>query len=255
VRYVPARGEPSAAVMLQAFVPNAIDAWRWMLGELSVAASPDAGLEAVGRIGEITAQMHDALAARPTDPAFPVAEASAEELRDWRAAAEHQLELAFRALPPVADLAPAVRSGFEAIERARGTRVTRIHGDYHLGQLLRDGHDFWVIDFEGEPARPLAARRAPASPLRDVAGMLRSLDYAARTIGHRRIAGGFDPETWLVRARDRFLRSYRSGSGVIDEALLRAFELEKACYEVSYEANFRPDWVWLPLQALERMTR
>jgi trehalose synthase-fused probable maltokinase len=252
-RYVPARGEPSAAMMVQAFVPGAVDGWRWLLNELSVATSPDAALDGVGRLAEITAQMHDALAARPTDPAFPVRDATHEELHSWRAAAADQLELAAAAVPQVAELADAVRSGFAAIERTDGATISRIHGDYHLGQLLRDRHDFWVIDFEGEPARPLGARRAPASPLKDVAGMLRSLDYAARTVERQQTGRAFDPDGWLARARDRFLGRYRSG-GRLDVELLRAFELEKACYEVRYEANFRPDWVWLPLQALERLT-
>jgi maltose alpha-D-glucosyltransferase/alpha-amylase len=253
VRYLPALGEPSVALMLQTFVAGAVDAWRWLLDELAGAASPEAALEAVRRIGEITARMHDALAARPSDHAFPVRDATGEELRDWRAAAEHQLELAIRAVPSVADVAGRIRDGFAAIERAQATRVTRIHGDYHLGQLLRDRADFWVIDFEGEPARPLAERRAPGSPLKDVAGMLRSLDYAARTVERSGTHAGFDAEAWLGRARDSFLGSYRSGVGSLNEGLLRAFELEKACYEVRYEANFRPDWIWLPLQALGRL--
>jgi maltokinase len=125
---------------------------------------------------------------------------------------------------------------------------TRGHGDYHLGQVLWTGKDFVVIDFEGEPARPLAERRRPASPLRDVAGMLRSLDYAARTV--ERSAGGADLSAWLSDARDAFLGAYGDAA---DADLLRALEIEKACYEVRYEANNRPDWVWLPLQALERL--
>jgi trehalose synthase-fused probable maltokinase len=261
VRYVPARGEPSAAMMLQAFVPGAVDAWRWLLNELSAASSSDAALDAVGRIGEITARMHDALAARPDDPAFPVRDASADDLRSWRAAAQHQLDGALAALgglgneqrDRLARIAPQIAGGLDGLMTGRNVRVTRVHGDYHLGQLLRDRSDFWVIDFEGEPARPLAERRQPQSPLKDVAGMLRSLDYAARTVDRSETAGSFIPEAWLDGARRSFLESYRSSGGHLDNALLRAFELEKACYEVRYEANNRPDWVWLPLQALERL--
>ncbi len=105
-----------------------------------------------------------------------------------------------------------------------------------------------VTDFEGEPARPLAARRRPASPLRDVAGMLRSLDYAARTTQQQQ--PGFDADAWLAAARSAFLTAYGEPA---DPSLLLALELEKACYEVRYEANFRPDWTWLPLEAIERM--
>jgi maltokinase len=132
-----------------------------------------------------------------------------------------------------------------------GTRVSRIHGDLHLGQLLaRPDGGFSVIDFEGEPARPLAERRAPSSPLRDVGGMLRSLDYAARTAERGR--SDLDVEAWLTGARAAFLDGYGRIEPA-DEPLLGAFELEKACYEVRYEASNRPDWLWLPLSAVERL--
>jgi maltokinase len=147
-------------------------------------------------------------------------------------------------------VAPALRDRLAVLAEAGGTQVSRIHGDFHLGQLLRTDGDFAVIDFEGEPARPLAQRREPSSPLRDVAGMLRSLDYAARTVAIRD-AGGDGWEEWLAAARATFLDAYGSPGGH-DEELLTAFELEKACYEVGYEANNRPAWTWLPLDALER---
>ncbi|MEO5987095.1 MAG: hypothetical protein ABIW50_01630, partial [Candidatus Limnocylindria bacterium] len=107
-----------------------------------------------------------------------------------------------------------------------------------------------VIDFEGEPARPMPERRAAASPLRDVAGLLRSLDYASRTT--QRDHPGFDGDGWLAQARAVFLEAY-GGIGQDQSSLLDAFELEKACYEVRYEANNRPDWLWLPLAAVERL--
>jgi predicted trehalose synthase len=127
--------------------------------------------------------------------------------------------------------------------------VQRIHGDYHLGQLLVRGDRYHVIDFEGEPARSLAERRAPGSPLRDVAGMLRSFDYAARTA-----LLGEAGDAWVAEARRRFLSGYANAApgGAPDPELLAAFELEKALYEVRYEAGNRPDWLWLPLAALER---
>jgi maltokinase len=255
VRYLPARGEPSAALMLQAFVPGAIDGWRWLLDQLGGgdAGRVDAALAAVERIGEITAEMHAALAARPSAPAFPTRDAAPAELMAWAAGARGQLERATAAVPQLAGVAGAVQQRFAEIEAASGTRVTRIHGDYHLGQLLRDRNDFWVIDFEGEPARPLAERRAAQSPLKDVAGMLRSLDYAARTVERHERPSGFRAEGWTETAREALLRGYRSAGGAVDEPLVRAFELEKACYEVRYEANNRPDWVWLPLEALERL--
>jgi maltokinase len=250
VRYIPVDGEPSAVAMLQAFLPDAVDAWRWLLDALS--AGDDALLE-IGRLGTVTAEMHRALAWHPQDLAFPARPAAAQDRVEWRRSAEHQVELAVAAAPELDRLRSAIRDAFDAFERSSESTVSRIHGDYHLGQLLRSRNEFWVIDFEGEPARALADRRRPGSPLRDVAGMLRSLDYAARTVERSEDASGFAADAWLREAREAFLRAYRSAGMAVDEQLLRAFELEKACYEVHYEANNRPDWTWLPLRALERL--
>jgi trehalose synthase-fused probable maltokinase len=253
-----ADGERAAAAMLQAFVPSAGDAWAAMLATLG--ADPERGVELAARIGEVTARMHGALASRPERPGFPSRPATVAETGAWRAAAEAQLEMAVGATSGDAHvrmvaLAPSVTARFaDTFGSATGAaRVSRIHGDYHLGQLLSrlDG-GFSVIDFEGEPARPLTERRAPASPLRDVAGMLRSLDYVARTA--ERTAPGFDAEGWLARARGAFVDAY-GGIGPSETGLLAAFELEKAAYEVRYEASNRPEWLWLPLAAVERLSR
>jgi trehalose synthase-fused probable maltokinase len=252
VRYVPARGDASVVAMLQAYLPDAVDAWRWLLNELVAGRS---ALPELGRLGDVTARMHVALASRPDDPAFLARTATHEDLAAWRASAEGQLAQAAAVAPQAVGHATAVRRAFDAIDEARDARVSRIHGDYHLGQVLRSGDDFWVIDFEGEPARPLGARRQPNSPLRDVAGMLRSFDYAARSVERERGASAFDAEGWLEAAREAFLRAYRAGGMPLDDGLLGAFELEKACYEVQYEARFRPDWAWLPIQALQRLAR
>lgn len=244
------RPAAAAAAMLQAFVPSRGDAWALMLEAL--ARDAEVAIEMARTIGSVTARLHAALASRPDHPAFPVRSATVVETAAWRASAERQLVLAVEAVggehhARLVDLAPAVRARFaDTFGAATGeAHVTRIHGDYHLGQLLaRTDGGFSVIDFEGEPARPLEERRRPSSPLRDVAGMLRSLDYAARTAG---VDAG-----WLTRARDAFLAGY-GGIGPDQAGLLAAFELEKACYEVRYEASNRPDWLWLPLAAVERL--
>jgi trehalose synthase-fused probable maltokinase len=250
-------GEPHSAAMLQQFVSSTGDAWGWVLDRL--AAEPDGPADAIrgiAQIGSLTAGMHAALASHPEAAGFPVRVATQAELAGWRAAAELQLGAALNVmdaamLPRLSGLAPHITAGFAAIEDAGQVRVSRVHGDYHLGQLLRTRDGFTVIDFEGEPARALAERRAPASPLRDLAGMLRSLDYAAHTVAAQS-SGSADPRRWLSAARAALLEGY-GGVGPAALPLLAAFELEKACYEVVYEANNRPDWTWLPLGALERL--
>ena len=252
--WAPDDGEPAAAAMLQAYVPSTGDAWSSMLER--VHADPSSAVEMASRIGDVTARLHAALASRPS-PAFPARPAMAEEVASWQATAERQLEAA-ASVPRVevrdrlSSLAPRLRADLaDAFGASAATIVSRIHGDYHLGQLLaRPDGGFSVIDFEGEPARPLAERRAPGSPLRDVAGMLRSLDYAARTV--ERAARAFDADGWLDRAREAFLDAY-GGIGPAEARLLAAFEIEKACYEIRYEASNRPDWTWLPLAAVERL--
>jgi trehalose synthase-fused probable maltokinase len=250
-------GEPHSAAMLQELVPSTGDAWNWVLGRL--AAPRHGSAEAIGglaQVGRLTAAMHAALASHPDQPGFPSRRATAGERAAWRAAADRQLSAALGVLsaemrPRLAAIAPGIAARFETISTAADVRVSRIHGDYHLGQLLRTATGFTVIDFEGEPARPLAERRAPASPLRDVAGMLRSLDYAAQT-GPLTTSRLDERQAWLRDSQAAFLDGY-GGISSQDEPLLGAFELEKACYEVVYEANNRPDWIWLPLEALERL--
>jgi maltokinase len=256
LHYDPPDGERATVAMLQAYVPSMGDAWAAMLE--AIATDPNRGLTLASSIGDLTRRMHLALASRPADPGFPARPATTAETAAWRASAEGQLAQAIGAVGAEAherlvELAPRVTARFaDTFGSATGeARVTRIHGDYHLGQLLaRTDGGFSVIDFEGEPARPLAERRRPSSPLRDVAGMLRSLDYAARTAAA--VQPAFEPESWLADARSRFLDAY-GGIDALDAGLLAAFELEKACYEVRYEANNRPGWLWLPLAALERL--
>jgi len=202
--------------------------------------------------------MHAALASRPDHPAFPARAATVDETAAWRASAERQLAQAVTAVGGDAHdrlvaLAPAVTERFADTfgSATAEARVSRIHGDYHLGQLLeRTDGGFSIVDFEGEPARPLDQRRQPGSPLRDSAGLLRSLDYAARTAG--RGSARLDVDGWLTEARSAFIGAY-SDIGSSQAGLLRAFELEKACYEVRYEASNRPDWLWLPLAAVGRL--
>lgn len=251
-----ADGETHAAAMLQQLVASTADGWSWLLDRLAAPQGPTEALAGIAQIGRLTAVLHAALASRPAAPGFPARPATEEERSAWSAGATRQLEGALRAVTGsqrsrLSAIASRITAQLEPIGGGAEARVSRIHGDYHLGQLLRTADGFAVIDFEGEPARTLAERRAPGSPLRDVAGMLRSLDYAAHTASRD---GMTDPEAavWLRAARAAFLDGY-GGIGPADLPLLTAFELEKACYEVVYEANNRPDWTWLPLEGLERL--
>jgi maltose alpha-D-glucosyltransferase / alpha-amylase len=148
-----------------------------------------------------------------------------------------------------------------------GVVKTRHHGDFHLGQVLVVGNDFQIIDFEGEPARPLAERRRKHSPLRDVAGMLRSFNYAIRSALMNFVADRAEPlerlEPWITlweeRTRQAFLEGYAEGvrgaasypeNEVHARALIELFTLEKALYEIRYELDNRPDWVGIPIRGV-----
>ena len=152
---------------------------------------------------------------------------------------------------------------------APGLVKTRYHGDLHLGQVLRAQNDFVIIDFEGEPGRPIEERRAKHSPLRDVAGMIRSLNYAGHAMLDR--ISGVKTDTasmaralgeWESRSVEVFLGAYeQAAAGLVSipadraarRALVRLFEIEKALYELRYELNQRPDWVLLPVRGLLSM--
>ncbi len=225
--------------VVQRFIPGGADGW-----ELAVAAArAGRGFEAeAAELGAVTADLHHALAAAfGTWPAEPARWADAALAR--LGAAEH---------------APIDRAAVRAaIDRVRGLddagAAIRVHGDYHLGQVLRAGGRWYVLDFEGEPTRPLAERRLPSSPLRDVAGMLRSFGYAAGT-ARRRGAPAPGIAAWERGARDAFLDAYVAAcpdllpKGPVQ--LLTAFEVDKAVYEVAYEQGNRPDWVDIPLEGL-----
>ncbi len=189
-------------------------------------------------LGVVTARMHAALA-----DAFGSAPGDAAA---WATAMRTQASRV-----PLPDGLDATGRYDALAERTDVGRVIRIHGDYHLGQVLHWHGDWYVLDFEGEPARPVAERIAPSSPLRDVAGMLRSFGYAAAV-------GGLAP-IWEREARQRFLAGYRSVEAVASllpadpEPVIAAFELDKAVYEVGYERASRPDWERVPLAAVRRL--
>ena len=249
----------------QAFLPDAVDGWELALQEIN--SDPDTFLERLGALGTVTAQLHNTLASDASDPAFSPEEPSQEALSLLTATVDEDIERIFLRLPTDDErLAPIAGRGQDVRERlaARAQigvagRVIRTHGDYHLGQTLHTPHGWVIIDFEGEPARPLPERRQKRSPLRDVAGMLRSFAYVSSAVEILR--GQTAPEDFEQRAREAFLTCYLRA---IDPTLLPAgeaaianmlsiYELEKAIYELRYELNNRPDWVPIPVAGIARL--
>lgn len=304
-------GVESSLATLQQFVPSDGDGWGFTLDHLRRfhdavrdhpgPVDPDRMLPlvrevcagffgAARRLGTLTAALHVALGSAVDDPVLAPEPISGEDVRRWETLFEDRVIRALDDLhrhcdalpPPLPARARAFLGRRESlVGRARhlslltrdGCVKTRIHGDYHLGQTLRTGDDFVILDFEGEPARPLEERRAKQCPLKDVAGMLRSFDYAraAASAGAAAESGAADAgrlERWDVLwgelAREAFLDGYRAaaaesparllpGSPGAMASVLEVFELDKALYELRYELNNRPAWVPIPLRGLARL--
>jgi maltose alpha-D-glucosyltransferase/alpha-amylase len=294
---VDANGDRHALAIAQGFIRNQGDAWTWTLdllmkglGELTADTRQTQATETEQHedydsiatlLGRRLGEMHAILAQDTGDPAFAPEEATGAITARWADQAEQQLQAAFAALDaqtewdetaagdlaavaPARDaLAASVRSLAEA---GNGATLTRIHGDLHLGQVLVANGDVYIIDFEGEPAKPMEARRAKNHRLRDVAGMIRSFDYAAAVVKRKSVANQAhvtDPsrdaflQTFAERATQCFLAGYREALPVQDEAmerdLLRLFLIEKAAYEIAYEAANRPGWIDVPLHGMAQI--
>ena len=260
-------GQPLDATLaiLQHYVPVRDDGWTLALADLA-AGSDDRFVSLVRRLGEVTGAMHSVLASESSDPAFLPEEPSAEALALIVARIDEEIEQVFLSLPDDPLLEPIAGRGDELRDRLHAIgqsgplgRLIRHHGDYHLGQVLWTERDDWVVlDFEGEPARPLTERRHKRSPLRDVAGMLRSFSYAASASS---LEHGVDPPVgWEGQVRSEFLAGYLDevdpaivpSSGALERRLV-LFELEKALYELRYELGHRPDWVRVPVAGIVQL--
>ncbi len=306
-------GEPVSLAVLQGYVPNQGDAWQYTLntlahffggaeladseppavarnlreaaaGELPEAASRTIGayLESARLLGRRTAELHNALASDPSDPAFAPERITPQDQRSiyqslsglsmrstelLRSQLKKLPEDAREEAKQVLDLEPRIASILKSfLSRRLTTTRIRVHGDYHLGQVLYTGHDFVIIDFEGEPTRTLYERRLKRLALRDVAGMLRSFDYAsqaalksdqipAAALPRLRSWGRF----WVQCVSAAFLKSYLATAGTASfvpqaaddlDLQLNTMLLEKALYELRYELNMRPDWVRIPLRGI-----
>ena len=245
-----AEGDPVShghLAFAQEFFPGTEDAWRVALravGEGTDFTAP------ARELGAATAEVHALLAqALPTEPVNPeaVAEVVSGMRRRYAAAASE--------VPAIAAYDHEIASVFSRAVAADWPVLQRIHGDYHLGQVLQVPGRGWVLlDFEGEPLRPLAERTRPDLAVRDIAGMLRSFDYAAGS--WERSHPGFSARDWAEAAQDAFLDGYAAAAGRDpreDAALLAAFQLDKALYEVVYEARNRPTWLSIPTDAVVRL--
>jgi len=313
IDYVDARGLEATVAVLQGFVENAGDGWRYALAGLDElcnaleGATPQEPVEPledwiatlaiplnreVRKLGVVTGGLHAALASDPQCAAFRPEPVTYEDVGRWCARIARELEeVAFDTAPAGIAPPPGLEMIRETLRGSRGridsavggvgllgsarTHKIRCHGDYHLGQVLKIADGFVILDFEGEPARSLEERSGKQPPVRDVAGMLRSLSYAVHTAAGRR-----SPErrvetlrhlvAWEGQARRAFLEGY--GAAMADspvrlvptshDELARVcavFELEKACYELRYELDNRPDWAPIPadgiLQLLESTRR
>ncbi|MFJ3024610.1 maltokinase [Streptomyces tendae] len=233
--------------VLQPYLQGATDGWELALRELAKGEDFVAEARALGRA---TAEVHTALAR-----ALPTATLGQAQVRRLADGMSERLEEATRAVPLLRSYAPALGTAFTALAdlaaEGRTWTAQRVHGDLHLGQCLRSPDGEWsLIDFEGEPAKPLAERRLPQPAVRDVAGMLRSFDYAAHS-AEVRVPG------WADSCRAAYCTGYAEGGGRdprTDPVLLRAYETDKAVYEVLYEARHRPDWLPVPLAAVRRLS-
>jgi maltose alpha-D-glucosyltransferase/alpha-amylase len=273
-------GETSLLMLVQRFVYNQGDGWNWTLGILERLASDDetsfSNYENFARnFGRRLAEMHAILAGPSADPAFApepltrtdVERLSSRILRQFNQALDLMNALTTDhegtrvAASVLLEHRQLLTERIRTVAReAEGSIRTRIHGDLHLGQILVTGSDLMIIDFEGEPAKPLADRRDKDIAWRDVAGVLRSFDYAA-AVGQQNLPASSEGDQYRARERytafrDSAVRAFLSGYTGSEEAgvepLLDLFVLEKAAYEIAYEAANRPDWIRVPVAGLAR---
>jgi len=282
-------------MLLQAFIHNQGDGWEWTQATLA-RAGQGGGLPALDTsgapspaaadpmhefasfasvLGQRLGEMHSVLATPGSEPAFAPETASETVAGAWADEVSQQIEAALQVLENTRDLdatlAPQIRQVLDAREAlhqevqqlakaATGALCIRIHGDFHLGQVLVSPGDVSLVDFEGEPSKSLEERRAKASPWRDVAGLLRSFDYAAAFAENSSEPESTPPglfAQYLQLSSQSFLQAYRSAAPASAAAgaddLLRLFTLQKAAYEVCYEAANRPAWLGVPLRGLSRL--
>lgn len=292
IEYQGCTDSPATVGLLQTFIPNDGDGWSGAVEQvrtlLRQTGSPNvqrADVAAMRRLGAITAELHVALSSDRTDPAFRPEPISQQDIVHWHSSMAAHIERVFTQLKALdrhrqaalrltndelVSLESSCKDRLDGLRSLRDDAVTkiRVHGDYHLGQVLKTGEDFIILDFEGEPARPLEERRAKQCALKDVAGMLRSFNYAACAARREGFGETHHAEKitsrWEQLATDAFWGGYTAmarpgevsflpATETAAATVLRVFELDKAIYEIGYELNNRPDWLEIPLGGLRRI--
>jgi maltose alpha-D-glucosyltransferase / alpha-amylase len=270
VEYVRGEEEPTTLALLQSYVPNQGDGWSYTLDYLqrylethlgTPEATHAAYLILIQTLATRTAELHRALATASRDPAFAPEPLTAADVGAWKSRVREEAVETLTMLKN--DELLSKKGGLLALidscaaPRGKARRI-RHHGDYHLGQVLLANNDWYIIDFEGEPSRPLAESRRKHSPLRDVAGMLRSFSYAKWSAAKQNPRALDD---WERETRSAFLAAYAAATKDSDlfasfedvGGLMKLFELEKVLYELRYELGNRPDWIQVPLSGLLAM--
>lgn len=273
-------GQVMHLAMLQEFLRTAADGFELATGSVrTLLADPEQSIDESGgdfageaaRLGEALAEVHGVLRER-----FPAEHRGPESTAELARSMSDRLDRARRTVPELEPYAARLQAAYDAVAALDGLDIQRVHGDLHLGQTLRTSHGWRIVDFEGEPGRPFDERALPDSPWRDVAGMLRSFDYAPGVVEMSLASHGSEDDEqalraeraqeWSERARSRLLRSYVAALGQTAGAdgegaeltaeqhtLLQAYVADKAVYEAVYEKRNRPSWIGIPLATLERI--
>jgi trehalose synthase-fused probable maltokinase len=277
--------------MAQRYIQGAIDGWAEVLHQVnrlydqidcdgppeqirsSIETRAAQLLDGIEHLGDVTAALHVTLSREDMVPDFVPEPVSDPDVREWSQAAAKSLHtLLDERVPGLSELAPGIERTIQAFSSLEGDLgyKTRVHADYHLGQVLRAANEWLIIDFEGEPVRPMELRRTKNSPLRDAAGMLRSFSYAALVAVMERTEEGSPErrsmeawaEEWQTLARERFLvgywrQSYEGSFLPPDKnaaaTMVDFFELDKAIYELGYERVYRPHWLSIPLRGIRQL--
>lgn len=268
VTWTDGRDEVLVASVMQ-FLAEATDGWTWAVLDAGNFAARggdlDASIDALGVVGVVIADMHAALATPTEVMPSPTRLAGGVDAREWRRLARNMLDDALGSVDGDAghrltDLSGPIGEVFDALSDVSDTAVIAVHGDLHIGQVLRWKGGYAVGDFDGNPVLPVAERLAPQPAARDVAGMLQSIDHVGRVVVRRVV--GADPgrtAVWIAEAQARFLGAYRARlaergqTRLLDERLLRPFQVEQECREFLYAERHLPRWRYVPDQALQAL--